>query len=916
MPSWFRRVLPGVATVFVTALMVGTLSAQGVTTGAASGLVTDQAGRPLSGATVEFTHEPTGFRTTAVTNVRGVFTVQGLEPGGPYTVRIRQIGYRPVVQERIFIALGQTFRLNASLDAVVIELEDILVVADPMVAEFAPTRQGTRTTITGEQLADLPTLDRRFIDFARLTPQIVNRDENQGLGVSAIGQNNRFNTIQIDGSTVNDRFGLGSTGTSGGQARGKPIGFEAVKEYQVELAPYDVRQGNFTGALINAITKNGTNRLQASAFGYFRNEGLAGSPLGDTEFETWQFGATLGGPIKKNKAHFFLDAEFQRASTPAPGPATGGAGVVPDQADVDAFNAALVSKGLTPGSAGLFTQDNPLTNLTARADWLLSTNNRLVFRYSYNEAADDVFNQWDSRGGAFRLDNNAYRFNNETHNPSLQLFSNFTNGSSNEFRLSYNRIRDNRDPAVIEPQITVGGFTDSAGDGYALRAGAESFSMGNALDQDIWELTDNFTLKPIGDHRITIGTRNEFYKVNNLFAQQSFGVWQYDDLASFVTGQAGDANQYDVGGDLGGGIPAVFNSAIIGLYVQDQWQITPKFNLTYGLRVDIPIFPDQPTYAAQAIADFDDPQVPSSQALWNPRAGFNWDIDGLGNQQLRGGAGIFTGTPAYVWMSNAYANNGTGLGLLECDNAPNTVTPAFNASATSPTLVCDGPGGAGTGTGVGDGTFLGEVDIIAGNTKFPQVFRGNLAYDRRLPENFILTLEGIFSSGVNDYFIVNRNLSAPCSTTGGVCGNSQPANDVGDGIVGSDQNGRIMYGGIDPTNGQERLCVAAQAVRPQFQHDRLLHLRAIQGRTKLRLESRYFQLASRAGEFRRSVFSGCHYIQLRPAQQSGDLRDLRFPVGSVVDPVLVDLHRPIGAAVHLRGWCPAGRIEQGGGSQC
>ena len=233
MQTWFRKVMPAVAAVLATTLLAGALSAQGVTTGAAAGLITDQNGNPMSGATVEFTHEPTGFRSTAVTNVRGIFTLQGLEPGGPYTVRIRQIGYRPVTQERIFIALGQTFRINAGLEVIAIELEDIMVLADPMAAEFSPTRQGTRTTITGEQLADLPTLDRRFVDFARLTPQIVIRDENQGLGVSAMGQNNRFNTIQIDGSTVNDRFGLGSTGTSGGQARGKPIGFEAVKEYQV-----------------------------------------------------------------------------------------------------------------------------------------------------------------------------------------------------------------------------------------------------------------------------------------------------------------------------------------------------------------------------------------------------------------------------------------------------------------------------------------------------------------------------------------------------------------------------------------------------------------------------------------------------------------------------------------------------------
>jgi len=788
MQAWHRRVWSTVIALGALVVSAGMVAAQGVSTGAAAGVVTDQSGAPLAGVTVELIHQPTGFRTVASTNDQGAWSIQGLEPGGPYIIRVRHIGYRAVSQERIYITLGQTFRYNAAMEATPVEVEGITVTADPLAADFAPTRQGTQTTITTEQLENLPTLDRRFTDFAKLTPQIVSTDANSGLGLSVVGQNNRFNTIQIDGSTVNDRFGLGATGSAGGQANGKPIGYEAVKEYQVELAPYDVRQGNFTGALINAVTKNGTNEFTGSAFGYFRNQGVAGDPLSDTEFKNWQFGGSLGGPIVRDKAHFFVDAEFQRASTPATGPFIGSSGiggVVPNQGDLDAFNQALTSYGLPTGSGGSVSIDNPLTNLTGRVDYNIWNNNRLVFRYSYNRAQLDNFSRTTSTSNpGFRLDNNGYEFTNKTHNPSLQLFSNFSNGSSNEFRVSYNRLRDARDPNVVAPQVRVNGFTSGA-DSYGIVAGSEQFSQGNRLNQDIWELTDNYTFPDMKQHRITVGTRNELYKVYNLFAQSSYGVWTFDDLTAFQTPGFNQASSYTISGQRTGGDvqAAEFTAATIGAYAQDQWQVTPTFSLTYGLRVDIPVFFDQPTYDAQVTTDGFNTKVPSGQILFNPRAGFNWDVDGLGTQQVRGGVGIFTGNPAYVWMSNAYSNNGTGLSILSCGaTAATGFAPAFSPDNTNqPTFCVDGTGAP--QTQIGAGSFLGEVDVIGKDTKYPQVFRANLAYDRRLPEDIVFTAEGIYNKGINDYFIVNQNLqdeSSGLSPTG---------------------DGRLMYGMVN-TSGR------------------------------------------------------------------------------------------------------------------
>jgi opacity protein-like surface antigen len=267
--------------------------------------------------------------------------------------------------------------------------------------------------------------------------------------------------------------------------------------------------------------------------------------------------------------------------------------------------------------------------------------------------------------------------------------------------------------------------------------------------------------------------------VSNLFAQSSFGVYTFDSLAAFQDGGIGSASSYTVSGALSGGPvqSADFNAGQYSVYAQDQFQVSETFSLTGGVRIDIPVFNDQPVYADQVNIDFGNPEVPSGQLMFNPRVGFNWDIESEVDQQLRGGVGLFTGNPAYVWMSNAYSNNGTGLGILRCgESNPNGLAPAFSPDPANQTLSCaQGTADGGGTVAIGDGSFLGEVDLVNGGTQFPQVFRANLAYDRRLPEDFLLTVEGIYNKGVNDYFIVNRNLQT---------------------IAGTGVGGRVMYGTI------------------------------------------------------------------------------------------------------------------------
>jgi hypothetical protein len=752
-----------------------------VTTGGITGQVVDSTGAPVPGATVEVLHPETGLRRTVTANQSGNFTVLGLAPGGPYTVTIRAIGHRPAVREDVQVPLSQNVRVGATLARQAVEVEELVVLAEAN-PDFAPGRQGTQTTISDTLLRRLPTLDRDFTDFVKLTPQVQVR-EGEG-GITAAGQNNRFNTIQVDGATVNDRFGLGRTGQAGGQADGRAVGLEAVKEYQVLLSPYDVRQGNFTGALINAVTRSGTNQFSGSVFGYHRNEGWTGYPVDQADFSNWQFGASLGGPIQRDQIHFFANFERRDEDRPAAGPFFGGAGpIVVRPEDIAAYNATAAANGISTGTFDRVDIARPATNLLGRVDFQIGDNSRLVGKFQYNDASLDVFDRVTTlTNPIIELSNNGYFFDDKTYNPSLQFLTNFANGAANELLASANFIRDRRTPFVREPVIIVQNYTQVAelngapNTGiYSLQAGGEEFSHANELDQDIFEITDNFSV-PLGDHRLTLGARWEGYRVRNLFGQNVFGRWQFDNQTDF---EAGVVEQYQIRFGLPGSNEgeSKFRAGQFAVYAQDDWNLSPSLSLSPGLRVDLPYFTTGLAYDPRVMEDFGAQDKPGGQLMISPRLGFNWDIRGASQSQLRGGAGIFTGAPAFVWYSNAYANNGLGLVALTCDvNVPGQVPPAFNPDPDNPPIACA------SGETVASGGALGEVDLIAEDTKFPQVFRASLAYDRRLPYDIVASLEGLYSKDINQFFIVNRNLLPP---------------------AGTDANGRVIYGVVD-TSGISR----------------------------------------------------------------------------------------------------------------
>ncbi len=774
----FLRLALAVSSAIVACLalpMVG--AAQGVTTGGVAGTVTDSSGSPIAGATVRVSNPATGFLRVATTRVNGRYVVSGLEVG-TYRVAVAAIGYGPKALAGVRVTLSQSARADFAMVRQAVTLQEIVTTAPPTSADFAPTRTGAQTFISDSGVKRLPTLNRQLQDFVRLTPQVVTNPSPSSAGeVSIAGQNNRYNSIQVDGTTQNDKFGLGDTGELGGQANGRGISLEAVKEYQVVVSPYNVTQGGFTGGLINAVTKNGTNSLALTGFYTVRNQDLTPNvPLyAGSQFLRRQFGGSIGGPVIKDKLHFFFAGELQKALTPAFGPYLGqpqdaSQQLRVDQALIDRFSTALAKYGIDAGTAGQVDNLNPITNLVGRIDWTLSPKNRLVLRGIYNKSQGDDF----SRSSAtFTMSSNRFKRDEKASSVTAQLFSNFSGGASNELQVGYIRQRFARVFDQIGPQVTVTNVPSPVVTGSLvnLRAGPDSNSHVNQLDQDVLEFRNDFTF-PLGNgHLVTLGARGETYKIRNAFWQNAFGSWRFESMDAL---EAGTAFAYGVGVGIGDPV-ARFKTANMSFYLQDQWTVNPSLTVIYGVRAEMPRFSDKPSALAAAETDFGRKtnEIASNTNL-NPRLGFNLNPGGgSGSTQIRGGVGLFSGTPAYVWLSNLYTNNGnSGIAQFTCAQA---IAPAFTSAN-----VANAPQVCANGTGPGVGTTIGTINTIDPNYKQPQVLRATFGVDRKLPLGLTGTLDAVYTYALKSPFMVNLELADPTT---------------------SDANGRVMYGTLAATTG-------------------------------------------------------------------------------------------------------------------
>ncbi|UOQ97101.1 TonB-dependent receptor [Hymenobacter sp. 5317J-9] len=780
---------------FLVALMLLTAHlgwSQGATTAAMSGVVSDKDGSGLPGATVIAVHTPTNTQYVAPTNSDGRFNIQGMRVGGPYTVKITFVGYQDVNRSDIFLALGQNLRLDVALTTSTTELTEVTVSGrrDPVINAG---RTGAETNISREQITRLPTLSRSLTDFTRLTPQ------SGGAGSSSFGgANNRYNNITIDGAVNNDVFGLAGSGTPGGQANTNPIALDAIDQIQVVLAPYDVTLGNFTGAGVNAITRSGTNDLSASIYGFGRNQNTIGKSVTEPRVKADQFsnyttGFRVGGAVVKDKVFFFLNGEIARVNTPlAFVPGTGDSRVT--TADLDRIRTAslgarytsgprvgeLIYGGYDPGTYGSeLTRRTESNKIFARLDFNLSENTTLTLRHNFVSAFDDNITR---AANLVRFSNNAYKFNNTTNSTVAELNSRFSGGFSNKLILTYTAIRDSRD-VLGNPgpsyQISDNGNT------YVL--GQERSSVANQLDQDIVEVTDNLT-KAFGKHTITIGTHNEGFKFRNLFLNNGAGYYlfgataavpasgtnpaipAYTGIQNFELGRSTRVQASYPTADNG---EAKFKAAQLGFYVQDEYTPIESLRLTYGLRVDVPLFLDKPgnnTAFNTAVgtnpgfgSDYKTTNTPNGQLLFSPRLGFNWDVDNNAKVQVRGGTGIFSGRVPFVWISNSYTNSGVIQGSVDqTGTAANTAT-GTPASAVLPTIYLLQSDIATKYNPVA----TSQINLTRNDFKLPQVWRSNLAVDFRLPGDVVATLEGIYSKTLNDIYYKDINLTDPVGRLAG-----------------------------------------------------------------------------------------------------------------------------------------------------
>ncbi|WP_161662272.1 TonB-dependent receptor [Pedobacter sp. V48] len=756
--------------VVIVLAFVGSISAVNaqVTTSAMNGTVTDDKGA-LPGATVVAVHGPTGTVYKTITRNDGRYNFANINVGGPYTVTATMVGYTASKNSNINLGLGQNFKVDFKLQESSQSLAEVTIVSNQN-KTINNSRTGAQTSVSREQLEKLPTFNRSVTDLTKLTPQ----SNSQGDGFSFAGRNNKFNSFTIDGSQFNNSFGL--TAMPGGGTGAQPISLDALDQITINIAPYDVKQGGFTGGSVNAVTKSGTNNFSGSVYTFYKDQNLQGYKVGDAEipktaasaFTNKIFGARIGGPIVKDKLFFFINGEITRRAFPgttlSADRGQGGSNVTKVKAsDLDAVKSLLISKwGYDPGVYEGYSSDQQADNLTARLDWNINENNKLTIRYNYLKSFKDIdpssSNSNSGRGPTINstiFSNMRYRFFNNTKSIAAELNSKFGNRFSNNLQVSYSAFRDYRE--IYGSPFPVVDIENGAGSNY-ISLGSEPFSGLNTLDQDVYSFTDNFNIYA-GSHNITIGASGQYLKYGNGFAQFVYGQFRYKSVADFLAAAGGNNSvnpslyqlTYSANGD-----PrpiAKLSMAPIAVYVQDEWFVRDNFKLTYGVRADIPIYTSEitsnPAIVSATFRDgekLDVGKLPKTQILISPRVGFNWDVNGDQTFQLRGGSGIFTGGMPGVYLVNQAGQTGLLFGN-EFTNNPTNRPFTSNVSAYIPS-------NAGIPASY-------AINATASDFKIPQVWRSNLAADFKLPGGILATLEGIYTKSINEIYHRDANLVNP-----------------------------------------------------------------------------------------------------------------------------------------------------------
>ena len=681
---------------FLFMLLVGFTTAMmaQITTSGMSGKVTAD-GEDVIGATIEVVHVPSGTKYQAVTNAKGMYAINGMRPGGPYRVNVSYIGYQSKSFDNVSLQLGQTYNLNVGLNEDAQQLGEVVVSAKA--TKFTTEKTGASTNIDNQMLQNMPSVSHSITDYTRLSPY-------GGNGMSFAGADGRTANFTVDGADFNNNFGLSSNLPGGGS----PISIDAIEEMQVVISPFDVRQTNFVGGGLNAITKSGTNTFRGTAYVYHQNEQMRGDAVDGEQISgarekdrTTTWGMTLGGPIIKNKLFFFVNGEMKKIPTVA----NRWRGSEDGVADADNYlsrtsladlekvsNYARDKYGYNTGSWTSFPADKNNYKLLARLDWNITNQHHLSLRYNYTKNRNWLAPNASSMDGGTRsaygrtsemamsYANSMYSMDNNVNSFSFDLNSRFTNDLSNQLLVTYSKLDDVRGTNSSEfPFVDI---LDGNGTNY-ISFGEELFTYNNAVHNSVWNAKDDVTWY-LGSHKLLGGISFEHQMADNSYMRNGLGYYRYKTLDDFLNGGTPEivALTYGYNGEQNPTARVQYSK--VGIYLQDEWQASRNLKLTYGLRLDNLFFDNGDLMSNQAIYDLDyngrhidTGKWPSSKVIFSPRVGFSWDVFGDQSFKLRGGTGLFSGRLPLVFFTNMPTNSGM-VQYQAVLNASNTIGKVEN----------------------------------------------------------------------------------------------------------------------------------------------------------------------------------------------------------------------------------------------